>query len=102
MWFTDRRNDPDWCVRFNADFGDAGRTVNGTMRPRMFDDLPEWVQSFLWYNPLFHVTGEMRRGFYATYSPDYINPSYVFGASLGLLALGLMLLHRDSDDLIHK
>ena len=68
----------------------------------LFDDLPEWVQSFLWYNPLFHVTGEMRRGFYATYSPDYINPSYVFGASLGLLALGLMLLHRDSDDLIHK
>ena len=68
----------------------------------LFDDLPEWVQSFLWYNPLFHVTGEMRRGFYATYSPDYINPSYVFGVSFGLLVLGLMLLHRDSDDLIHK
>lgn len=68
----------------------------------LFDDLPEWLQDFLWFNPLFHVTGEMRRGFYATYSPDYITPSYVYGFGLGLLLLGLMLLDKDSDDLIHK
>lgn len=42
---ADRRNDPAWCERFNADFGDAGRTIAGTMRPRMFDDLPECVEA---------------------------------------------------------
>ena len=41
----DKRNDPAWCERFNADFGDAGRTVFGTMRPRMYDDLPECVEA---------------------------------------------------------
>ena len=41
----DKRNDPAWCERFNADFGDAGRNANGTMRPRRFDDLPECVQA---------------------------------------------------------
>jgi hypothetical protein len=41
----DKRNDPAWCERFNADFGDAGRTVSGFMRPRMFDDLPECVEA---------------------------------------------------------
>lgn len=41
----DKRNDPAWCERFNADFGDAGRTASGAMRPRMFDDLPECVEA---------------------------------------------------------
>jgi hypothetical protein len=40
-----RRNDPAWCERFNATFGDAIRTANGTMGPRMFDDLPECVDA---------------------------------------------------------
>ena len=42
---ADRRNDPDWCERFNADYGDGGRTKKGTIRPRMFDDLPECVEA---------------------------------------------------------
>lgn len=37
------RQDPDFCERFYADYGEAGRTVTGTIRPRMFDDLPECV-----------------------------------------------------------
>jgi hypothetical protein len=37
----DEREDPAFCERFNADFGEGGRTVSGAMRPRMFDDLPE-------------------------------------------------------------
>ena len=40
-----RRSDPAFCERFFADFGDAGRTASGTIRPRMFDDLPECVQA---------------------------------------------------------
>jgi len=41
----DKREDPAWCERFNADFGDGGRTVSGSIRPRMFDDLPECVEA---------------------------------------------------------
>ncbi|MGW8370455.1 MAG: DUF4124 domain-containing protein [Gammaproteobacteria bacterium] len=40
---TSGRNDPTYCERFYADFGDGGRTATGAMRPRMFDDLPECV-----------------------------------------------------------
>jgi len=39
------RNDPAFCERHNADFGEGGRNVNGTVRPRMFDDLPECVEA---------------------------------------------------------
>ena len=41
----DKRNDPAWCERFNADFGDGGRTASGSIRPRMFNDLPECVEA---------------------------------------------------------
>lgn len=39
-----KREDPAFCERLNADFGEGGRTVSGAMRPRMFDDLPECVE----------------------------------------------------------
>jgi len=41
----DKRNDPAWCDRFNADFGDGGRTAAGTFRPRMFNDLTECLDA---------------------------------------------------------
>lgn len=40
---ADKRNDPAWCERFWKDYGDAGRTVDGRFRPRLFDDLPECI-----------------------------------------------------------
>jgi hypothetical protein len=41
----DKREDPAFCERFNADFGEGGRTVSGAMRPRMFDDLPQCLEA---------------------------------------------------------
>lgn len=41
----DKREDPAWCERFNADYGEGGRTVSGSIRPRMFDDLAECVEA---------------------------------------------------------
>jgi len=41
----DKRNDPNYCDTFYADYGDAGRMPSGVMRPRMFDDLPECVDA---------------------------------------------------------
>ena len=40
---ADARNDPDYCERYWRDYGNASRRANGTMTPRMFDDLPECV-----------------------------------------------------------
>ena len=37
----DERDDPAFCERTNADFGDGGRTLSGGYRPRLFDDLAE-------------------------------------------------------------
>lgn len=42
---ADARNDPAWCVRFWADYGNATRLPDGTMSPRMFDDLPQCTQA---------------------------------------------------------
>lgn len=38
-------HDPAWCERHYADYGNAGRTMSGTFRPRMFNDLPECVEA---------------------------------------------------------
>jgi hypothetical protein len=40
---ADARNDPDYCERYWRDYGNAVRRANGTMGPRMFDDLPACV-----------------------------------------------------------
>jgi capsular polysaccharide transport system permease protein len=68
----------------------------------LFEDMPEWVRNFLWFNPIFHSTGEMRAGIYPTYAPDYISSSFAYGFGLGLILIGLMLLSRHADELIHK
>lgn len=68
----------------------------------LFEDLPQEIQGFLWFNPLFHVTGELRRGFYATYPADYISLEFVSMLGLGFGLLGLLLLSRHADGLVHK
>lgn len=60
----------------------------------LIDDLPRWVRDILWYNPLIHITGAMRRGFYPMYAADYVSYSYVLVVSLVLIALGVILLGR--------
>nr|WP_111298926.1 ABC transporter permease [Paracoccus saliphilus] len=64
----------------------------------IFDDVPQPYQDWLWWNPLVHMVGQMRRAFYPSYGGEYVSYIYVFGLSLSLFALGLALLvryHRD-------
>jgi len=68
----------------------------------LFEDVPSDIRDILWFNPLFHVTGQMRAGFYPTYDATYAAPLFVMGLGLGLLLLGLLLLSRHADGLIHK
>lgn len=66
----------------------------------LYESLPRFAQNILWYNPLMHVTGEMRGAFYLQYEAKYVTPSYVFAVSMILCLLGFILLHRYHRDML--
>ncbi|WP_306045738.1 ABC transporter permease [Nioella sp. MMSF_3534] len=68
----------------------------------MYDDIPEPYRSYLWYNPVMHITGEMRAAFYVNYGGDYVSPGYVFSIALVTSAFGLLFLRRYHRDLLHS
>ena len=67
----------------------------------LFDTIPLPYRDYLWYNPLVHIIGLMRRGFYSSYDADYVSVSYLIGVSLALLLAGLFLLRRFHRDLLN-
>jgi capsular polysaccharide transport system permease protein len=67
-----------------------------------FETLPQWIQDILWFNPLVHIVGMMRRGFYPTYEGGYISEIYVYAVSLVTLAVGLILLRRYHKDILNQ
>lgn len=60
----------------------------------LYEDLPPMAQNVLWYNPLIHITGLMRGAFYTTYTPSYINVTYIVLSSLVILTMGVILMGR--------
>jgi capsular polysaccharide transport system permease protein len=68
----------------------------------IYEDLPRIAQDILWYNPLMHITGLLRTGFYPSYEAAYVNFPYVIGCSLVLLALGLVLMGRFHRDILNR
>jgi len=64
------------------------------------EDMPSQLQDILWFNPLMHVTGLVRRGFYSTYGADYVSLVFGFGVGAVLLALGLVFLGRYHRDIL--
>lgn len=60
----------------------------------LFEGLPPLGQQILWYNPIYHITGLIREGFYPVYSPTYISVAYVMACALVPMVLGLLLLRR--------
>lgn len=67
----------------------------------LYDEMSEGAQTVLWYNPLVHIVGLMRTGFYPTYTAAYVSEVYVLIVSLVLLTLGLILLGRYQRDIIN-
>ena len=65
------------------------------------EDLPKSIQEILWFNPLMHVTGYMRIGFYPTYKPDYLSIIYPISFALVCLAFGLLLMGRYHRDILN-
>ncbi len=66
----------------------------------MIDTLPDQFVYYLTFNPLVHITAEMRIGFYYSYTAPYISPVYVFAVSLTLTAAGLLFLRRYYRDIL--
>jgi capsular polysaccharide transport system permease protein len=67
----------------------------------VFDSVPMPYRDWLWYNPLAHIVGQMRKGFYPTYEGAYVSPLYVFGVSAVCLLAGLLFLGRYHRDLVN-
>jgi len=68
----------------------------------IMEDLPRTVQNILWYNPLIHITGLMRSGFFPMYTPQYVSQTYVLAIALGTLVMGLILLGRYHRDILNR
>lgn len=66
----------------------------------LYDQVPGWAREWLWYNPIVHIVGMTRHGFYPSYHATYVSVPYVMGVSLLAAAVGLMLLYRQKDDLL--
>lgn len=60
----------------------------------LFESVPLPYRDWLWFNPLVHIVGQMRKGFYPTYEGSYVSPVYVFAVSGVCLLLGLVFLGR--------
>jgi capsular polysaccharide transport system permease protein len=67
-----------------------------------FDMVPSGLRDFLWWNPLIHMIGQMRMGFYRSYDGDYISWVYVFGLALSLFVVGAYLLRRHEGAMIER
>ena len=68
----------------------------------LYEDMPPLAQTILWYNPLLHLTGMMRDGFYVLYRPSYISFVYVGLWIMIPMVLGLLLLKRHHRNLLYR
>jgi capsular polysaccharide transport system permease protein len=68
----------------------------------VFDSVPQPYNDYLWYNPLVHIVGMMRDGYYPYYQPAYVSVAYVFVVGLTTLCIGLFFLNRYHRDIILK
>ncbi|MEL6643020.1 MAG: ABC transporter permease [Pseudomonadota bacterium] len=68
----------------------------------VFENLPPALQDIAWYNPLFHVTGEMRRAVYPAYEGAYVSSGWAYGFALTCLIVGLMLIRTGKRDILHS
>lgn len=59
-----------------------------------FASLPAFARDALLYNPLIHITGFMRAGFYPSYDAGYTSAAYVLSISAALGLFGILTIWR--------
>ena len=55
---------------------------------------PEPYRSWLEWNPILHIVGRTRDGFYHSYNGNYVDPLYTMTIAIVCAAFGLMFLRR--------
>jgi capsular polysaccharide transport system permease protein len=68
----------------------------------LYEDMPRFAQQVLWYNPILHLTGMMRDGFYPMYRPEYISLVFVALCMFIPMVAGLLLLKRYHRELLNR
>ncbi len=68
----------------------------------LFETVPQPFRDYLWWNPLVHVVGLMRRGFYPSYDASYVSFVYVLALGGGLFLTGLVFLRRYHKDILYN
>lgn len=90
---------PTWQRVFNV-FNRPLFIVSGIFfTPEM---LPPDIRYVLLFNPLVHIIGLTRRGFYSTYGADYISWPLIICAPLIILVVGLILLRRHQGQMLEQ
>ncbi|EPX78541.1 ABC transporter permease [Litoreibacter arenae] len=75
--------------------------ISGLFLP--FEAMPKFAQDILWWNPLMHVVGYLRKGIYApSYEGAYLSLAFPVITSLVLMALGILLLWRNHQGLLEN
>lgn len=67
-----------------------------------FESIPMPFRDWLWFNPIVHVIGVMRQGFYFGYAGAYVSATYVLFISLALSVTGFFLIWRFKDRLLNR
>ncbi|WP_425041380.1 ABC transporter permease [Primorskyibacter sp. S187A] len=67
----------------------------------IYEDLPDLAQAVLWWNPVLHLTGLIRDGFYPLYHPNYISFVYLGVWIVAPMLIGLLLLRQYNRDLLN-
>ncbi len=67
-----------------------------------YDSMPSSAQDIAWYNPLLHVIGVTRDGFYGSYRADYVSIPLVLAVALLTFFFGLLLLWRHHRNLMEN
>lgn len=60
----------------------------------IYEDVPESYQGVIWWNPLVHITGYVRSGFFANYNPEWVSFTYVYLWALIPGVIGLFFLYH--------
>lgn len=68
----------------------------------LFESVPQPWRDWLWWNPMVHVVGILRRGVYPGYDAGWASPSYVALVGLVCLAFGLLFLRRHHREILRR
>lgn len=64
------------------------------------EDVPALYRPYLMWNPVAHITSEMRKGLFPTYDAVYVQPVFVYIVAVVAAVLGLIFLLRYYRDIL--